>query len=103
MLTEKIKESLKKSWGDNAEALNCFCEVKIQERNGKWDCYVYAMNPRDEDEVMCIMKHKGWVGISQWFLSGLMFEYNTQGEFPRFDPEFRRIRADVLYKKLGGT
>lgn len=103
MISEQMKEKLKHNWGEKADALHCFCEVKIQEPAGRWECYIYAINPEDEDQCMGIMKFNTMVSAQEWSIQDLMHTYNYKGEYPIIDKEFRRRKADVLYKKLGGV
>lgn len=93
------KEALMENWGDKANAMECFAEVKYIDPNSCWSCYIYAMNPNDDNEIMCIIDgHK--FELCNWSLNDLKHTYNQEGEYLIIDPEYRKIRADVLYKKL---
>ncbi len=101
MITEKIKEALRKNWGDKANALSCYAELKFIDPISSWSCYIYAMNPETEYEIKCLVYDRG-IEIVDWNWIDLFNAYNREGEYPVIDREFRRIRVDVLYKKLGG-
>lgn len=88
-----------KNWGDNANALNCYAEVKFIDERSTWACYVYALNPRDEDTIACIINGIS-LEVCQWSLQELHSTYNSYGENPIIDTEFRKIRASELFKKL---
>lgn len=102
MISEKVKQELKKNWGDRADALQCYCEVKYQDPISSWSCFIYAMNPDNEDEICCLIMDKQDIEVIKWNVMSLMSTYNRYGEYPVIDKEFRRIHAAVLYKKLGG-
>jgi len=101
MIPEKIKKALIKNWGDKAEAMDCYCEIKFIEPNSGWACYVYAMDPNDEDSIKCI-SHFREPKIMDWSLIEVMGCYNDHGEIVIIDSEYRRMRVDELYKKLRG-
>jgi hypothetical protein len=39
----------------------------------------------------------------EWSLKELSVAFNHLGEFPYRDPEYRRMKASEIYKKLRGT
>ena len=98
-MIDKYKPLLLSNWGEKANALDCYCEVKFIDEYSDWACYIYALNPFDEDTIACIIKGP-WVELAEWSLKELYFTYNTQGDHPVIDQEFRRIHASVLYHKL---
>ncbi len=100
MITDKATLLLTKNWGEKADAMDCYCEVKFIDVFSRWECYIFALNPEDENGIQCIVKHKDDVEIVEWSLDELNRHYNTEGEYPTLDNEFRRIKADVLYKRL---
>lgn len=101
MLSESVKQTLLSNWGSNAEAMNCYAEVKFIDTETDWACYVFGLNPDDMDEIACLIDGYS-VEACNWSLKELYQRYNTSGEYPILDPEFRRIRAAELFKRLGG-
>lgn len=100
MLTEHIKNALISNWGDRAEAMDCYCEVKYIDSMGFWKVYIYALDPNDEDSIKCICDTLFGAKLIDWSLTDLLNCFNENGEHVYVDPEFRRIKADILYKKL---
>jgi hypothetical protein len=105
MLTTNQIDKLTANWGDKADALNCKAEVRIYDTSTfpGWECYVYAMNPDDNNTVKCIVKpfrqSKG--SIEEWKISEIELLYNSLGEPPEIDKEFRPIDIQQLIKKIG--
>lgn len=100
MLSEQIKESLKKNWGEKANALDCYAEVKFFDPLSDWKCYIFGLNPNDEDEIACIVISEQ-IEVGKWSLKELYLTYNREGEHPIIDQEYRRTRASELLNKLG--
>lgn len=100
MLPFKIKENLLKNWGEKADALECYVEICFYHTDSRWHCYLYALNPDDDDLVKCIITDGDYCEIAEWSLERLLTFYDRAGEFPLIDPEFRRIRANILWKTL---
>ena len=100
MLNPQVKEILLKNWGEKADSMNCYCEVKFIDPLSSWACYIYAMNPKDEDEIACMVYDHGEVEVCDWSMKELMLTYNREGEYPEIDHEYRRKRASELFKKL---
>ncbi len=99
MLTTKQLEKLKASWGEKASSMACMCEVRIYDPLSPWSCYIYAVNPDDEDEISCIIT--GFeVETCTWRLSELTSRFNAEGEPPQVDYEYRPRRAAELFKIL---
>ena len=102
MINHKQIEKLKANWGDNADSMNCRAEVRFYDPLSAWQCYVFAMNPSNENEVECIIK----VGRSEsatterWFLSEIYNLFNSDGEGVVIDNEYRPQHAAELFKKL---
>lgn len=101
MISEKIKNILKHNWGERADAMDCYAEVKFTDNLSGWSCYIYAINPRDEDQIECILRGHS-VEIGYWSLTEIYSTYNAWGDPPKIDNEYRRTKVDQLYKRLGG-
>jgi len=99
MLSEAIIATLKSNWGDRATCMACFAEVKFIDELSGWSCYILAMNPDNEDEIACIVKGFD-VELCTWSLRELKQSYNSIGEAPCIDLEYRRVRALELFKRL---
>lgn len=103
MIPQKTRELLKLNWGEKADSLNCYAEVKyIDDLNGWWSCYIFAINPNDEDEMCCLIDD-GDLNIYTWTFTDLYSSYNEHGEKVKLDTEFRRKNVAELYKKLKGN
>jgi len=98
-MIEKTKHLLKKQWGDIADSLDCYAEVKFIDPQSSWACYVYAMNPENEDEIMCLIVGRV-IETCQWTLTELFREYNSHGEHPVIDTDYRRIKLRSIFKRL---
>lgn len=99
MLNEQIKEILKANWGEKAQAMNCYTEVKFIDDENRWFCYIYALDPNDEDTIACILPGPRAI---EWSLKELCATYDINGEYVKEDKEFRRIRTAELFKRLSG-
>ncbi len=100
MISSEIKELLKLNWGAKAEAMNCYAEVKFMDDLSVWACYIFAMNPDNEDEICCLIKTGFIIESVRWSLQEIYKCYNSEGEPPKIDKEFRRMRVAELFKKL---
>jgi len=99
MLSNNQKEKLKKNWGDLADNLACKAEIRVYDPLSKWECYIYAMNPDDEDEIDCIVTG-AIVFAGRWTISELFAIFNADGEFVKIDPDFVPRCAKTIYDKL---
>ena len=101
-LAKKTKQKLLANWGEKASSMACMAEVRIYDPLSPWQCYIYAMNPEDENEILCIIKgHE--VEVCEWKMSELEIAFNSDGEPPLIDDEYRPILASEVYKKLMET
>jgi len=102
MLSHSQTEKLKANWGEKANSMACMAEVRLYDPLSLWECYIYALNPEDDDEIECIIK----VGrncrptLEQWQLSHIQALFNAHGEGVQVDQEYRPRRAAELFKKL---
>lgn len=99
MLKQATKNKLIKNWGEQADAMNCFTEVKFIDPLSNWACYIYALNPDNQDDIACLI-HTDEVDICDWSLKELYSSYNSEGEHPEIDTEFRPVLTSYLFKKL---
>lgn len=99
MLSDKQKEKLKASWGEKADAMACLAEVRVYDPLSTWECYIYALNPQDEDEIACMINGFS-LEVCDWKLSEISLTFNANGESPIIDDEYRPRRAAELFKVL---
>ncbi len=99
MLNQATKEKLKANWGYKADSMACKAEIRIYDPSSNWCCYVYAMNPQDEDDIACIIK--GFeIEVCDWKMSEIEKMFNVDGERPVIDEEYRPRMACELFKML---
>lgn len=102
MINASQREKLKASWGEKAESMQCYAEVRVFDLSSAWECYIYALNPEDDDEVRCIVKvsrHAEACAIP-WHLKDILSLYTQSGEGVEVDKEYRPMRTAELFKKL---
>lgn len=102
MLNDKQKQNLIHNWGEKADALACLSEVRVYDPASTWECYIYALNPEDEDECDCIVKvsSKQRATIERWFLTNISSLFNSEGEGVQIDEDYKPRMACELMKKL---
>lgn len=98
-MNKQILSQLMSNWGDKAECMACFAEARFYDPLSGWACYLLAVNPADEDEIVCIIDGY-YVELCHWSLKEVCGKYNFNGEYVIFDTAFRRQRAAELFKKL---
>lgn len=101
MLPENITRLLKDNWQDEITSLYGYCYVKFIDKYSDWSCYIYAINPRDEDEILCVL-NVPYVECCKWSMRDLQHSYNECGEHPVIDHEFRRTPVQNVLKRLNG-
>lgn len=100
LLSQQLKESLKKNWGERAETLNCYAEVKLIDPLSSWACYIFAMD-KDEELINCLL-YSNILGpeIYTQCIQDVYSMYNEEGEHPIVDKEYRRTRVTELLRRL---
>ncbi len=99
MLNHEQKSKLLKNWGEKASSMACRAEVRVYDPLSSWECYIYALNPDDEDEICCIIKGF-FVEVCDWRLSEIASRFNADGEGVQVDHEYRPRHAAELFKIL---
>jgi hypothetical protein len=101
VLSHKHKEALKKNWGEKAEALDCYAEVKLIDPLSSWACYIFAMD-KNEELIQCLL-YSDAIGVEIYtqYISDVCSMYNEEGENPLIDEEFRRMRVKEIIRRLG--
>lgn len=102
MISPNQTKKLKENWGDKASALSCKCEVCFVSKDFSWKCYIYAMDPQDENRILCVVKisRNRPASLESWTMQEIMGLFDHNGEGVEIDKEFRPIMADVLLKNL---
>lgn len=98
-MNQKVKENLLNNWGERAESMACFAECRYFDAESGWACYLLALNPQDQDEIVCIIDGF-FPEFCHWSLKELYSKYNCDGEYVIYDIIFRRQRAAELFKQL---
>lgn len=100
MLSQKAKEALKKNWGDKATALDCYAEVKLIDPLSSWACYIFAMD-QNEENIHALMYSRA-IGVDIYIgcIDNIHSMYNEEGEHPKIDKEYQRMRVSELLKRL---
>jgi hypothetical protein len=100
VLSNKLKQALKKNWGERASTLNCFAEVKLIDPLSSWACYIFAMD--ENEEVIHCLLYSDAIGVEIYTqcMHDIQSMYNEYGEHPIVDKEFRRTRVTELLKRL---
>ena len=90
-------ENLLSNW--EKSDLTCTAELRYYDPKSKWECFIYAINPSDEDEMKCFITGIEST-IEEWRFSEMAKLYNQEGESPILDINFRpRKLATILILK----
>ena len=90
-------EQLLLNW--DRKDLLCRAELRYFDPKSKWECFIYAINPSDEDEMKCFITGEEST-IEEWKFSEMAKLYNQDGESPIIDLNFRpRSLATILTLK----
>lgn len=102
LIAQKIMDKLKANWGEKADALDCYVEVKLIDPISSWCCYVFAMD-ENEEMINCIL-YSDAIGpeIYTQCISDIYSMYNEHGGHPVIDQEFRRMRVVNVLRRLKG-
>ncbi|MFI0477752.1 MAG: hypothetical protein ACH349_01315 [Candidatus Rhabdochlamydia sp.] len=100
MLSQKTKEALKNNWGEKAETLNCYAEVKLIDPLSSWACYIFAMD--DSEELIHCLLYSAALGVEIYTqcMYDICSMYNENGESPIIDNEYRRMRVTEILRRL---
>ena len=105
MLNDKQKEKLKNQWGDKADALACFAQVRVYDSLSDWQCYIFAVNPENENEIQCLISGGKNLEpiVTPWSMYELSLLYNSNGDGVLVDYDFRPREVAIILKKLNET
>lgn len=98
MFSERLKNKLKANWA-TAESMECNAEARVYDPGSPWECFIFAMNSDEENEIMCIINGET-VEVTLFYMNSLFAMFNAMGESPIIDREFRARSAREIYKKL---
>jgi hypothetical protein len=100
MINRSVKEKLKKNWGEPADTLNCFAEVKFIDPLSSWACYVFAMD--DSEELIQCLIYSNALGVEIYTqgMQDIYSMYNENGECPVIDIEYRPTKVINLLRRL---
>lgn len=98
MLPNQIKKKLKANW-PKAESMDCNAEIRVYDPGSPWECYIFAMNPEEENEIWCVI-HGYNTEVTLYYINALFAMFNAMGEAPIIDEEFRPRNAGQIYRKL---
>lgn len=100
MITELAKNKLKNNWGEKADSLNCFAEVKFIDTLSSWKCFVYAMDDNEEEVRCLIYTDSNGLQLHTCCISDIQLMYNEHGESPVIDTEYRPIRVTEIIRRF---
>jgi len=100
MLSDAVKNRLIKNWGDKANALSCYAEVKFIDPLSSWVCYIFAMDENEENLQCLLYSDTLGVEITTQSINELQNKYNEHGEHPVIDNEYRRMRVTEIIRRL---
>lgn len=100
MIPPKIRDRLTENWGSEADSMQAVAQIKFIDEHSKWACYVYALNPNDDDTVACIIDSPECFEVCEWSLKEIERLFNSQGESPDIDSEYSPVKAIYIIKRL---
>jgi hypothetical protein len=99
MLSQHQKQKLMSNWGYPADTMTCKAEVRVYDPASRWECYIYALNPHDQQEICCII-NGFYVEICRYSIQELYTLYNQHGEPVQVDYEYVPREAAEIYRML---
>lgn len=96
---KKLTTILKKNWGEKADALDCYAEVKLIDPKSSWCCYIFAMDKNEENVQTLLYSDSIGPEIYTLCIDDIHLMYNQDGEHPIIDTEYRRTRVQELLKR----
>ena len=102
MITTEQSKKLKANWGVKADSMACLAELRVYDPLSSWQCYIFAQNPENDNEIMCLISGGKNLEpmVTEWTLHELSLLYNAHGEGVQIDQEYRPRRAAELFKIL---
>lgn len=101
MIPHLKSEKLKSQWFI-ADTLSCKAEIRFYDPLSDWQCFIFAQNPDNENDIMCIIsggKNLEPV-VDFWSLYELGQMFNADGEGVQIDLEYRPRQAVEILKRL---
>lgn len=95
MLSDTIKDKLRANWA-LADTLIVKAYARYYDKTAKWECYIYALNPDDDNEIKCVIINRDSKSLVGWNLEDLYACYDQWGEPYQLDAgHVPRIAADI--------
>ena len=80
---------LQANWGDKADSYDCYAWMRLYDPESRWECYVYAIDPLNEQGAKVCVYNGTWV-FSQVNLDEMMVSFVCEnGRAPRHDLDFK--------------
>ena len=101
-ISQSTIAKLKANWGDKAEALDCKAELRVYDPLSRWVCYIFAMNPANENEIKVLVSLRPNMQpmMLECTLDDINLRYNQDGEHMEVDAEYRPRDVSTLFIKL---
>lgn len=92
---------LNDNWEDLKIVTARNAELRVYDTCSKWECYILAQNPFEEDEIICIINADS-LELCRWRWSSIHSMFNEHGETPKIDRHFRPCTVDQIIKNNPG-
>ncbi len=92
-------QRLLKNWGESADSLQCKAEIRLYDAESGWECFIYAINTDDLNEIKCII-HAESLEICDWTIEELKNCYNYCGDAPTIDYDFVPRECNEIIRSL---
>jgi hypothetical protein len=99
MILPNQVRALMQNWGDKAQALDCLAYTRFYDPLSSWECYIYAVNPEDPDEILCII-HGEFTSVEVWNIKALFTLFNAHGENLLLDQEYVAQNVRTILNNL---
>lgn len=99
MIPLLVQNKLMANWA-KAESMNCNVEARVFDPASRWEWYIYAQDPENNDSLLCVERAidiNPSCLLSYEELCGL---YNYNGDPMIYDHGFKPRNAAVMYKIL---
>jgi hypothetical protein len=95
------KKQLLNNWGEKADTMQCYAPVRFYDALSKWECYIYAMNSADENEILTLINWPaGFIVANSVTMNDLEGLFNEHGEGIVNDVDYRPIKLPALLRAM---
>ena len=98
-VNDQTMDKLKKAW-DKADTLDVQAFIRISDPCGGLDFYPIAVDPVDEDTLLCIIDSVLSLEIAKVSAQDIFALHDSTGTHAYIDRNFDPVSAQKLYKKL---